>query len=85
MFENRSHKILFKEYTLISNELGIQQIVREVIEIRLKINYNIFLNRDLGEYSLNALYTNLIKSDLAKYYKNPIDINKEQEVSAYVY
>ena len=27
------------------------------------MNNNISLNRDLGEYSLNALYTNLIKND----------------------
>ena len=29
----------------------------------------------MGEYSLNALYTNLIKNDLTKYYIKPIDIN----------
>ena len=32
---------------------------------------------DLGEYSLNALYTNLIKNDLSKYFKKTIDINIE--------
>ena len=62
MFENPSHKILFEESALISNDLGIKQVVREAIEIRLKINNNISLNRDLEiPISLNALYTNLIK------------------------
>ena len=74
-FENPSHKILFEESSIISHDLGIKQVVREAIEIRLKIDNNISLNRDLGEYSLNALYTNLIKNDLTKYYKKPIDIN----------
>ena len=49
--------------------------------IRLNINNNISLNRDLGEYSLNALYTNLIKNDLTKYYKKPIDINTEPVIN----
>jgi len=47
-FENSRHKTLFKESALISNDLGIKQVVREAIEIRLKINNNISLNRDLG-------------------------------------
>ena len=75
VFESPSHKILFEEFAIISNDLGIKQVVREAIEIRLKINNNISLNRDSGEYSLNALYTNLIKNDLTRYYKKPIDIN----------
>jgi len=37
----------------------------------------ISLNRDLGEYSLSALYKNLIKNYLTKYYKKPININTE--------
>ena len=77
VFENPSHKILFVESALISNDLGIRQVVRETIEIRLKIDNNILLNRDLGEYPLNALYTNLIKNDLTKYYKKTKDINTE--------
>ena len=77
IFENPNHNILFDESALISNDLGIKQVVRESIEIRLKINNNISLNRDLGEYTLNALYTNLIKNDLTKYFKKPIDINTE--------
>ena len=41
VFENPSHKILFEESAIISNGLGIKQVVREAIEIRLKINNNI--------------------------------------------
>ena len=41
------------------------------------INSNISLNRDLGEYSLNALYTNLIKIDLTEYFQKPVNINIE--------
>ena len=44
-------------------------IINVAVGIRLKINNNISLNRDLGEFLLNALYTNLIKNDLTKYYK----------------
>ena len=47
--------------------LGVKQVVREAIKVRRKINNNISLNRDLGEDSLKALYTNLIKNDLTKY------------------
>ena len=47
-------------------------MVRESIEIDLKINNKISLNRDLGEYSLNSLYSNLIKNDLTKYFTKPI-------------
>ena len=37
VFENPSHKILFEEFALISNDLDIKQVVREAIEIRLII------------------------------------------------
>ena len=47
-------------------------MVRESIEINLKINNNISLNRDSVEYSLNSLYPNLIKNDLTKYFTKPI-------------
>ncbi|XP_065583868.1 uncharacterized protein LOC136042864 [Artemia franciscana] len=72
IFNNPSHMILFENSSLISNDLGIKQVVRESIEINLKINKNISLNRDLGEYSLNSLYSNLIKNDLTKYFTKPI-------------
>ena len=52
-------------------------MVREAIEIRLKINDHIAFNRDLREYSVAAQCTNLIKNDLKIYYKKPIDINTE--------
>ena len=55
VFENPSTKILFEGSTLFSNGVGIKQVVREAIEIRLKTNNNFFLNSDLGEYSINAL------------------------------
>ena len=37
VFENPSHKILFEESPIISNDLGIRQVVREAIEIRLRL------------------------------------------------
>ena len=64
--------ILFEKYSLISNDLGIKQVFKESIEISLKINSNVSLNRDLGEYSLNFLYSNLIKNHLTKYFTTPI-------------
>ena len=64
IFNNPSHTILFEKSLLISNDLGIKQVDRESIEISLKINNNISFNRDLGEYSLNSFYSNLIKNDL---------------------
>ena len=72
--------MLFEETCLISNDLGIKQVVREAIEIKIKINSNISLNRDLGEYSLNALYTNLIKNDLTNYIKKPVN-NSTQPIT----
>ena len=72
IFNNSSHTVLFEKSSLISNVLGIKQVVRESIEISLKIYNNISLNRDLGEYSLNSLYSNLIKNDLTKYFTKPI-------------
>ena len=77
-FQNPNHKILFEESALINDDIGIKWKVREAIELRLKINDNISLNRDLGEYSLNTPYTNLIKKDLTKKFKNPVDINTNQ-------
>ena len=53
---------LFEEFALISNGLGIKQVVREA----LTINNNICLERDLGEYSLIGRNTNLITNDLRK-------------------
>ena len=61
----------------MNNDLDIKQVVREAIEIRLKINNIISLNRDLREYSLNAPYTNFIKNNFTKYYKKRIDSSAE--------
>jgi len=61
--------MLFEETSLIENDLGIKQVVRETIEITIKINSNTSLKRNLGECSLNALYTNIIKNDLTNYIK----------------
>ena len=52
-------------------------MVRESIKFRLKINHNICLNRDLGEYSLNSLCSELIKVDQTKYFTKPIDKRNE--------
>ena len=41
-----------------------KQAVRKAIQIRIKINSIIFLNRDSGDISLNVLCTNLIKNEL---------------------
>ena len=72
IFNNPSHTILFENSSLISNDFGVKQVVRESIEISLKVNNNISLNRDLGEYSLNSLCSNLIKNDRTKYFTKPI-------------
>jgi hypothetical protein len=64
---------IFEKSSLISNDFGIKQVVRESIEIGLKINHSISLIRDSGECSLNALYTNLIKNVVSKYITESID------------
>jgi len=54
------------------------QEVPEAIKTSHKIKNNISLNRDLGKYSLNGLYPNLIRNDLTKYlFLKPVDINTE--------
>ena len=72
IFQKVSCGTILEKSSLISNDLGIKQVVRESIEINHKINNNISLNRDLGEYSLSSLYSNLIKNDLTKYFTKPI-------------
>ena len=75
VFENPSYKILFEESAIISNGLGIKQVVREAIEIRLEINNNISLNRELGEYSLNSntmrLWQILCRKDSPEFGETP--------------
>ena len=52
---------LFRIGTILnSNDLGIKQTVREVIEIKRNFNSNTSLNRNLGENTLNPMHTKLI-------------------------
>ena len=55
IFENPSRLILFEITLLISNDFGMKQVFQEAIEIKLVLNNNASLNRNLREYSLNAL------------------------------
>jgi hypothetical protein len=57
---------------LIINDFDIKKVVREEIEILLKINNNVSLNRDLEKYSLNAPCTNLIKINFINYATIPV-------------
>jgi len=41
IFDNPSHKMLFAETSLASNDLGIKQVVQEAIEIKIRISINI--------------------------------------------
>ena len=45
------------------------------MEFRIKINNNISLKRDLGDYLLKALSTNLITNSFTQYIKKPVDTN----------
>ena len=71
-----AHTILFEKSSFISNDLGIKKIVHEAIKTKFKLNNSISLNKDLGEYSLNFLCTNLIENDV----KN----NIKQELRAHM-
>jgi len=63
IFLNPNHYVLFDETILINNDLGIKQTVREAIAIKRNLNNNTSLNRDLGEYTINPMYTKLIKEN----------------------
>ena len=78
IFENPNHYVLFDETILISNDLGIKQTVREAIEIKRNLNNNKSLNRDLGEYTLNPMYTKLIIENNLIQNKTKIGINKNK-------
>ena len=82
IFKNPSHVIL--KSSLISNDLGMKQVVQESIENSLKINNNISLNRDLGEYSLNSLYSNLIKNDDCIFFKRIAIVLLILHISLYI-
>ena len=73
IFENPNHFVLFDETILISNDLGIKETVHEAIEIKRNLNNNTSLNRDLGEYTLNPMYTQLIiENNLIRTKTSPI-------------
>ena len=78
IFENPNHYVLFDETILISNDLGIKQTVREAIEIKQNLNNNTSLNRDLGEYTLNPMYTKLITENNLIQNKTKIGTNKNK-------
>ena len=78
IFENPNHYVLFDETILISNDLGIKQTVREAIEIKRNLNNNTSLNRDLGEYTLNPMYTKLITENNLIQNKTKIGTNKNK-------
>ena len=78
IYENPNHYVLFDETILISNDLGIKQTVREAIEIKRNLNNNKSLNRDLGEYTLNPMYTKLIIENNLIQNKTKIGINKNK-------
>ena len=78
MFENQNHYVLLDKTIGISNDLGIKQTVREAIEIERNLNNNTSLNRDLGEYTLNPMYTKLITENNLIQNKTKIGTNKNK-------
>ena len=78
IFENPNHYILFDETILISNDLGIKQSVHEAIKIKQNLNNNTSLNRDLGECTLNPMYTKLITENNLIQNKTKIGTNKNK-------
>jgi hypothetical protein len=52
---------------LISGDRGLKQNFRETLEIKTILFKNTALNRDTGEYGLNSIYDNLLKSDRIKF------------------
>ena len=68
---------LTKQFWL-ANDLGIKQTVREAIEIKRNLNNNTSPNRDLGEYTLNPMYTKLIIENNLIQNKTKIGTNKNK-------
>ena len=62
IFENSRHVTLFENPPSIATILVLNKVVPEAIEIKLKLLNNAYLNRDLGDDSLNALDINEIKN-----------------------
>ena len=52
---------------MISRDRGLKQNFRETLEIKKILFKNIALNRDTGEFGLNSIYDNLLKSDRVKF------------------
>ena len=69
---------LFDETILISDDLGIKQTVHEAIEIKRNLNNNTSLNTDLGEYTLNPMYTKLITENNLIQNKTKTGTNKNK-------
>lgn len=67
IFNFPDHFILFENVSLISRDRGLKQNFRETLEIKKILFKNIALNRDTGEYGLNSIYDNLLKSDRVKF------------------
>ena len=49
--------------SLISRDQGLRQIFREIIEIKKILFKNISINKDTGEFGLNSIYDNLLRSN----------------------
>jgi hypothetical protein len=67
IFNFPDHFILFENASLISRDRGLKQNFRETLEIKKILFKNIALNRDTGEFRLNSVYNNLLKSNKAKF------------------
>ena len=56
------------------------QLSREEIEINRNLNDNTSLSRDLGEYTLNPMYTRLVIEDILIQNKTKIETNKTSPI-----
>ena len=63
IFNFTNHFILFENVSLISRDQGLKQIFRETIEIKKILFKNNSINRDTGEFGLNSIYDNLLRSN----------------------
>ena len=63
IFNFPNHFILFENVSLISRDQGLKQTFRETIEIKKILFKNNSINRDTGEFGLNSIYDNLLRSN----------------------
>ena len=63
IFNFQNHFILFENISLISRDQGLKQIVREIIKIKKILFKNNSINKDTGEFGLNSIYDNLLRSN----------------------